>query len=100
MNAALSLQSTSTVAAVVRAVENQDEHAWNEFVQRHPQATFFHLFQWREVIRRAFGHATHYLLAERNGEICGVLPLAQVKSLLFGNALVSTPFCVYGGIIA
>ena len=29
-----------------------------------------------------------------------MLPLAQVKSRLFGNALVSTPFCVYGGAIA
>jgi FemAB-related protein (PEP-CTERM system-associated) len=32
--------------------------------------------------------------------VCGVLPLAEVKSLLFGHALVSTPFCVYGGIVA
>ncbi len=29
-----------------------------------------------------------------------MLPLAHVRSLLFGNALVSTPFCVYGGIVA
>jgi FemAB-related protein (PEP-CTERM system-associated) len=58
------------------------------------------LSEWRDVIRRAFGHRAHYLLAERNGEICGVLPLVHVKSLLFGNALVSTPFCVYGGIVA
>ena len=34
------------------------------------------------------------------GEVRGVLPLAEVKSLLFGHALVSTPFCVYGGIVA
>ncbi len=50
--------------------------------------------------RRAFGHPTHYLLAERDGAICGVLPLAEVRSRLFGHALVSTPFCVYGGIVA
>jgi hypothetical protein len=30
----------------------------------------------------------------------GVLPLAQVKSLLFGNSLVSLPFAVYGGVAA
>ena len=30
----------------------------------------------------------------------GVLPLAEVKSLLFGHTLVSLPFCVYGGIAA
>jgi FemAB-related protein (PEP-CTERM system-associated) len=37
---------------------------------------------------------------ESDGRIRGVLPLAHVKSALFGNALVSTPFCVYGGIVA
>jgi FemAB-related protein (PEP-CTERM system-associated) len=30
----------------------------------------------------------------------GVLPLAEVKSLVFGHTLVSLPFCVYGGIAA
>jgi hypothetical protein len=29
-----------------------------------------------------------------------VLPLAHVKSLLFGNALTSLPFAVYGGVAA
>ena len=41
--------------------------------------------------------ARHYLLAERGGAIVGVLPLAEVKSRLFGHALVSLPFGVYGG---
>jgi FemAB-related protein (PEP-CTERM system-associated) len=74
--------------------------AWDAFVRAHPEGTFFHLAAWREVLARAFGHRSHYLLAERNGMVCGVLPLAEVKSKLFGHALVSTPFCVYGGIVA
>jgi len=32
--------------------------------------------------------------------IAGVLPLVQMKTRLFGNTLVSTPFCVYGGPLA
>jgi FemAB-related protein (PEP-CTERM system-associated) len=47
-----------------------------------------------------FKHDTHFLYAEVDGRIEGVLPLAQVKSWLFGNALVSLPFAVYGGIAA
>jgi FemAB-related protein (PEP-CTERM system-associated) len=47
-----------------------------------------------------FGHATHYLLAERAGTIIGVLPLAEVKSLLFGHALVSLPFAAHAGVAA
>ena len=85
----------------VREFALADRAAWNAFVQAHPEGTFFHLAEWQYVLKRSFGHACHYLLAESPaGEIRGVLPLAQVKSLLFGNALVSTPFCVYGGIVA
>ena len=73
---------------------------WDAFVEACPEATFFHRADWKTVLERAFGHRTHYLYAELNGEIQGLLPLAQVKSLLFGNTLSSLPFCVYGGIIA
>ena len=66
-----------------------------------PAGTFFHVSAWSGVLERAFGHKPRYLLAEdSSGEICGVLPLAHVESLIFGNTLVSTPFCVYGGIVA
>jgi FemAB-related protein (PEP-CTERM system-associated) len=52
------------------------------------------------VIERAFGHRTHYLIAERDGAVAGVLPLAHLRTRLFGNTLVSLPFCVYGGPLA
>jgi FemAB-related protein (PEP-CTERM system-associated) len=48
-------------------------------------------------VERAFGHTTHYLLAERGGAVAGILPLVHIRSRLFGNALVSNAFCVYGG---
>ena len=73
---------------------------WDAYVHAHSQGTFFHLAGWEQVLQRAFGHSTHYIYAEINGRICGVLPLAEVRSLLFGHTLVSTPFCVYGGIVA
>ena len=100
VNTVVQAARADSLLAVRKLVGDADAHGWNEFVERHPEGTFFHLSQWRDVISRAFGHPVHYLFAERNGEIRGVLPLAHVKSLLFGNALVSTPFCVYGGIVA
>ena len=71
--------------------------AGRHFVQTCPEATFFHRIEWRDIIERVFGHRTHYLIAEQGGQITGVLPLAEVKSLLFGHSLVSLPFAVYGG---
>lgn len=73
---------------------------WDAFVEGCPQATFFHRAAWQRILREVFGHRTHFLFAERAGVVEGVLPLAQVKSLLFGNSLVSLPFAVYGGIAA
>jgi FemAB-related protein (PEP-CTERM system-associated) len=81
-------------------MERADCARWDEFVLRCPEATFFHRAGWNEVIARAFGHRTCFLLAEVDGVIEGVLPLSEVKSLLFGHALVSLPFCVYGGVAA
>jgi FemAB-related protein (PEP-CTERM system-associated) len=73
---------------------------WDAFVYACPQATFFHRAAWLQVMVEVFGHATHYLYAERDGAIVGVLPLAQVKSMLFGHSLVSLPFAVYAGVAA
>ena len=86
-------------ALAVRAFAEADRQGWNEFVRAHPEGTLFHLAEWQDVLREAFGHQPYFLLAERDGKIQGVLPLVLVSSLLFGRSLISTPFCVYGGIL-
>ncbi len=73
---------------------------WDAFVVACPEATFFHRAGWQRILSGVFRHRTHYLYAERAGVIEGVLPLAEVKSLLFGHSLVSLPFAVYGGVAA
>lgn len=78
----------------------RDHVRWDDFVEGCADATFCHRAGWQTVIEQAFGHQTCFLMAERDGRIEGVLPLARVKSLLFGDSLVSLPFCVYGGIAA
>ncbi len=91
--------SADAGAIVVRPAQPSDRDRWDRYVRGHAEGTFFHLAGWQEVLHRAFRHPTHYLLAERAGEIAGVLPLGEIRSRLFGHALVSTPFCVYGGIV-
>lgn len=73
---------------------------WNAFVTNCPEATFFHRSEWQTILRDVFRHDTYFLYVEQGGEITGILPLAHVKSILFGNALVSLPFTVYAGIAA
>ena len=83
-----------------RPLDAANAAAWDAFVDAAPFGTFFHRAAWAEVIARAFGHAPHYALAERDGAVVGVLPLVHVRSLLFGSSLMSSPFCVYGGPLA
>ncbi len=86
----------------VRVAELQpaDFSRWDEFVRGCAEATFFHRAGWKTVIERAFGHRTYFLYAEAGGRIEGVLPLAEVDSLMFGHTLAALPFCVYGGVAA
>lgn len=81
----------------VRTLTDDALEAWDAFVYATPEATFFHLGAWKGIIESVFRHKTHFLMAEQGGRVVGVLPLAQVKSRLFGHAMTSLPFCVYGG---
>jgi FemAB-related protein (PEP-CTERM system-associated) len=94
------MMETDSDAIEVKELQPADFSRWDEFVLVCPEATFFHRAGWKTVIERAIGHRTMFLYAEAGGRIEGVLPLAEVKSSLFGHALVSLPFCVYGGIAA
>jgi serine/alanine adding enzyme len=70
---------------------------WDAFARQQPGFTHFHLFAWKGLIERVFGHECIYLSASSGGSLAGILPLVRVKSALFGHYLVSLPFLNYGG---
>lgn len=87
----------------IRLLDPDDDASsarWDAFVYSCRDATFFHRSSWQKVIREVFRHPTYFLYTEDEHGIAAVLPLAHVNSRLFGNALVSLPFAVYGGIAA
>ncbi len=94
------MAEASRQALTVRELTPGEEGRWDAFVEACPEATFFHRAGWARVLGEAFGHRPRFLYAERGGRITGVLPLAEVRSLLAGRSLVSSPFCVYGGVAA
>ena len=92
-----SLEQEAADPVDVRRFEAGDGSRWDAFVARCAEATFFHRSEWRDILERQFGHRCHYLMAERNGHVTGVLPLCEARSRLFGHALISLPFTPYGG---
>ncbi len=84
----------------VRLLQLQDAAEWDEFVLGHPNGSPFHLLAWKRSIEEVFPYTAHYLIASTGGRIRGVLPLFLVKNFLMGRVLLSTPFAVYGGVLA
>ena len=71
---------------------------WDAFVSKNESGTAYHTMSWRSVVKEAFNKECFYLMASGNaGEVVGVLPLIRLKSLLFGDFLVSLPYVNYGG---
>jgi FemAB-related protein (PEP-CTERM system-associated) len=84
----------------VRTLDRSSLGDWEHFVQQHPNATFFHRPGWKRVIEESFGARCYFLQAWCSGQTTGVLPLVHMRSRLFGDALVSSAYGVYGGSIA
>ncbi len=81
----------------IRLATQSDTVQWDAYVMAHEYGSVFHLDAWRRTVEQAFGHKHHALLAEEAGKIVGLLPLAEIKSRLFGHYLVSAPFAELGG---
>jgi FemAB-related protein (PEP-CTERM system-associated) len=84
----------------VKSLQPEDEAHWDHFIDASENGTIFHKIAWKRIIEATFRYRSCYLFAEQEGEICGVLPLFHVRSMFAGNAIISTPFAVYGGILA
>lgn len=78
----------------------RESAAIDAFVRDTEDATPFHLTAWSRAVQRGCGQRARYLVATRaDGGIAGVLPLTEMRSALFGKALVSTGFGVDGGVL-
>lgn len=91
------------MALAVRPLDLDDPVACaaaDGYVDRHRDGTLFHLSAWARAVRMGMGHPVVTFAAWRGSELVGLLPLAQVSSRLFGRALISHAFAVYGGPIA
>lgn len=97
MNAPVAIAASVRVADLGDAAERA---RIDDFVRAHPDGAIFHRPHWSRAVERGCRQRAHYLVAERAGALVGCLPLTEVRSPLFGNALVSAGFGTGGGILA
>lgn len=70
------------------------------FVRKHPDGRIFHRPDWLRSVAQGCGQRGNYVVAQNaRGELTGVVPVTEMRSPLFGKALVSTGFGVGGGIL-
>jgi len=83
------------------SLEDDIKDDWNRYVESNPAASIYHRSEWKELIRKTFGHSGLYFAARNSdGQIVGILPLTRLSSHLFGDFMVSMPYFNYGGAIA
>lgn len=63
-------------------------------------ASLFHRPAWLRAVERGTGQRASGFVTRNYGTITGWFPITEVRSLLFGKALVSSGFGVGGGILA
>lgn len=78
--------------------EYADAAAWDDFVERHPEGRFCHLFAY-PTVAEIYGYRPRRYAFCRGDRIVGILPAVEARSRLFGPKLVSQPFSEYGGLL-
>jgi FemAB-related protein (PEP-CTERM system-associated) len=80
--------------------DGEAQSEWVEFVERVPSPCPYCDPKWLRVICKGLGHKGAVLLARRDRQIVGVLPLVYMRHWLFGSHLVSLPFVNSSGVCA
>jgi hypothetical protein len=70
-----------------------DDARWKALVEEHPRASVFHTPEWAQALQKAYGYApVVYTTAPPGRDLTNGVILAQVRSWITGNRLVSVPF--------
>ena len=86
---------TEVIEASVSEKANWENYLSEKSVLHHAYS-----WDWSTILSEIFGHSPHLLMAKRQDKVVGLCPLYHVKSLLFGQALISVPYLNAGGILA
>jgi FemAB-related protein (PEP-CTERM system-associated) len=86
------------VSSTTLVLRWSDGPMWDRFVAHASDGTLGHRWAWRDVVTGTYRHHVVNLAAVRRGALVGVLPLALVRSRMFGRHLVSMPYLDCGGL--
>jgi FemAB-related protein (PEP-CTERM system-associated) len=98
------LPTTAEATVHFRTLQGRDLAAHlphlEAYLGRAPQQALSRRAAWLSVLADGLRHTPYCLEASEDGRTCGFLPLADVRSLLFGRFLVSLPYLNSAGVMA
>src|SRR5262245_47422628 len=105
------------MTVAIRVVRASDRLDWDTFVSDQGNGCPYQIAAWKDAVVRSYSHDMDYFIARRlladpdagathcneasdtsrgcirEGTVVGILPLVHIRHWLFGNSLVSMPFC-------
>lgn len=93
-------QSPTRVEVCTQVADRDAQQAWQQVIDRVGGDSRGCDPRWLPALCRGLRHVPYLLVARQDGQPAGVLPLALVKSWLFGRFLVSLPYVSSAGVVA
>jgi FemAB-related protein (PEP-CTERM system-associated) len=84
----------------IRVELTSTPETWQSYLNEKGFAGFYQQAAWLRVLQNGLGHQPVCLQATSGDQLVGVLPMAFVKTPLFGRFLVSLPYLNSSGIVA
>ncbi|HLG59288.1 MAG TPA: hypothetical protein VI485_28375 [Vicinamibacterales bacterium] len=84
----------------VAIVEPKNRGDWDRFVRDSPRVIAWHSYEYSDLLGRYYGTRFYPFAVYDGPNVIGILPLYRIKTLRAGDALMSVPHFVAGGIIA
>jgi len=73
---------------------------WDAYIDKNALSIAWQRYEWHDVLKKHYAHDFFPLAAFQDNKICGVFPLYKLHDKATGNALISVPFAVAGGIVS
>lgn len=82
----------------IEELNSFNEKDWTCFLEGKDSSTIFFTLEWKKFIEEVFHLKPLYYLFKAMNQTLAVFPSFLIKSIIFGNRIISLPFSDYGGV--
>lgn len=84
----------------VAVIDERRKPLWEDFVRENRNAIAWQSYEWNDILKRHYRCEYYPIAALEAGKVVGILPLYHIRTYLSGDALISVPFAVAGGMVS